>query len=39
MAKVIEFYILNNFRKSVRWTAAQERGRIVEFYLPIKKSA
>jgi len=38
-AKVIEFYLPKNFRKSVSWTAPGERGKILEFVLPVKKSA
>ena len=26
VAKVIEFYIPNNFRKSVEWVSAEQRG-------------
>jgi hypothetical protein len=39
VAKVIEFYLPKNFRKSVRWMAPEERGKILEFVLPVKKSA
>jgi hypothetical protein len=39
VAKVIQFYLPKNFRKSVRWTAPGERGKILEFVLPVKKSA
>jgi hypothetical protein len=39
MAKVIEFYIPNNFRKSVKWVSPEQRGKIIEFASQIKKSA
>ena len=31
MAKIIEFYIPKNFRKSQRRSAQDERGRVIEF--------
>ena len=39
MAKIIEFYIPNNFRQTDKWIRPQERGKIIEFSLPTKKSA
>ena len=46
MAKVIEFYTPNNFfytpnnfRKSPKWVSAEQRGKIIEFAPPVKKSA
>jgi len=39
VAKVIEFYVPNNFRKSVKWVSLQRRGKIIEFASQIKKSA
>jgi len=39
VAKVIEFYIPKNVRKSVKWVSAEHRGKIIEFASPIKKSA
>jgi hypothetical protein len=39
VAKVIEFYIPNNFRKKVKWVSPAERGKIIEFASEIKKSA
>jgi hypothetical protein len=39
MAKIIEFYIPINFRKNDKWIPPQERGKIIEFSLPTKKSA
>jgi len=38
MAKVIEFYIPKNYRKNERWSARDERGRVIEFTLA-RKSA
>ena len=31
MPRVIEFYIPNNFRKSVKWVSPEQRGKIIEF--------
>ncbi len=39
MAKVIEFYIPNTFRKSVIWIPPEQRGKAIEFCLQVKKSA
>ena len=39
MAKVIEFYIPNNFRKPMKWVTELQRGKILEFCPPIRKSA
>jgi hypothetical protein len=39
MAKIIEFYIPNNFRKRVKWVAPEQRGKIIEFPAELKKSA
>ena len=39
LAKVIEFYIPKNFRKNVKWVSREQRGKIIEFASPIKKSA
>jgi hypothetical protein len=39
MAKVIEFYIPNQFQKKVAWVPRQERGKIIEFRVEVKKSA
>ena len=39
MAKVIEFYVPNNFSKRVKWLPPQQRGRVIEFGPPTKKSA
>ena len=39
MAKVIEFYIPENFRKSLKWVPELQRGKILEFCPQTKKSA
>jgi hypothetical protein len=39
VAKVIEFYIPNQFQRAVKWVAREERGKIIEFVPPAKKSA
>ena len=39
MAKVIEFYIPTNFRKSVNGGPLNKRGKIIEFAPQVKKSA
>ena len=39
MAKVIEFYIPKNFRKSFKWVPKLQRGKILEFCPQTKKSA
>jgi hypothetical protein len=38
MAKIIEFYRPSNFRKDAKITP-QERGKVIEFSVPPKKSA
>jgi hypothetical protein len=39
MAKVIEFYIPKNFRKSFKWVPELQRGKLLEFCPQTKKSA
>jgi hypothetical protein len=39
MAKIIEFYIPNNFRKREKWVCPEQRGKIIEFPSQMKKSA
>jgi len=39
VAKVIEFYIPNTFRKSMKWVSSGQRGKIIEFASQAKKSA
>jgi hypothetical protein len=36
VAKVIEFYIPSNFRKSLKWFPPEQRGKIIEFASPVK---
>ena len=31
MAKVIEFYVPNNFRRRVKWVSPERRGKILAF--------
>jgi hypothetical protein len=39
MAKVIEFYIPARFQKKLAWVPPQKRGKVIEFYSQVKKSA
>ena len=39
MAKVIEFYVPARFRKAVKWVPQQQRGRVLEFAAPQKRTA
>jgi hypothetical protein len=39
MAKVIEFYIPQRFRKISKWLPPNERGRLLEFPVAVRKSA
>ena len=39
VAKVIEFYIPNNFRKNLKYVSREQRGKIIEFAPAVKKSA
>jgi hypothetical protein len=39
MAKIIEFYIPNSFRKKVAWVPPEQRGKVIEFCLEVKQSA
>ena len=39
LARVIEFYLPNNFRKTVKWVSPEQPGKIIEFVSEIKKSA
>jgi hypothetical protein len=39
MAKVIKFYIPNRFQKKVAWVPPEERGKVIEFRVQVKKSA
>jgi len=39
MAKIIEFYIPQSFRKVSKWVPSNERGKLLEFPVPVRKSA
>ena len=39
VAIVIEFYVPENFRKKAGWTPPVERGKVIPFPEPQKKSA
>jgi hypothetical protein len=39
MAKVIEFYVPQNFKNSIKWAPQLEPGKIIVFQTPAKKSA
>jgi hypothetical protein len=39
MARIIEFYIPNSFRRRVKWVPKPDRGKVIEFHLPQVKSA
>jgi len=39
MAKVIEFYVPENFRSASKSVSAMQPGKVIEFRLPMKKSA
>ena len=39
MARIIEFYIPESFRKLAKWLAPNERGKLLEFPVAVRKSA
>jgi len=39
MAKVIEFYVPETFRKTGKWIPPTQRGKVIQFPLPEKKTA
>jgi hypothetical protein len=39
MAKIIEFYIPQSFRKVSKWLPLCHRGKLVEFPVAVRKSA
>ena len=39
MAKIIEFYVPSKFRSNSAWVPPQQRGKVIEFRLPVTKSA
>jgi hypothetical protein len=39
MARIIEFYIPQSFRKVAKWLPPSERGKLLEFRVVVQKSA
>jgi hypothetical protein len=39
MAKVIDFYTPVEFRKKEQWVPVEQRGKVIEFNLQVKKPA
>jgi hypothetical protein len=39
MAKIIEFYIPQSFRKVSKWLPPHERGKVLEFQMAVRQSA
>jgi hypothetical protein len=39
MAKVIEFYVPESFRKQLKWARQLQRGKVIDFCSQTKKSA
>ena len=39
MAKVIEFYVPDRFRKKVKWVPLEQRGKVIAFRESVKKTA
>ena len=39
MAKVIDFYTPAEFRKKEQWVPVEQRGKVIEFNLQVKKPA
>jgi hypothetical protein len=39
MAKIIEFYIPQSFRKVAKWLPPNERGKVLEFPMAVRQSA
>jgi hypothetical protein len=39
MAKVIEFYVPDKFRRRSKWTPHKQRGKVIQFPALQKKSA
>ena len=39
VAKIIEYYIPESFRKKAAWIPPDQRGKIIQFPVPEKKSA
>lgn len=39
VANVVEFYVPSTFRKRVRWLPPEQRGKVIEFYMPARKKS
>jgi hypothetical protein len=39
VAKIIEYYVPENFRKKAVWISPDQRGKVIEFPPPQQKSA
>jgi hypothetical protein len=39
MAKIIEFYVPARFHKKVKWVPPADRGKVIEFSVPVRKTA
>jgi hypothetical protein len=39
IAKVIDFYTPPEFRKKEHWVSVEQRGKVIQFYLQVKKPA
>jgi len=39
MAKIIDFYVPARFHKKVKWVPPADRGKVIEFCVPIRKTA
>lgn len=39
MAKVIDFHTPAEFRKKEQWIPTEQRGKVIEFHLQVKKPA
>jgi hypothetical protein len=39
MAKIIEFYVPQRFRQVAKWLPSNERGKLLEFPVAVRKSA
>jgi len=38
VAKIIEYYIPESFRKQAGWIPPEQRGKVIPFHMPQKKS-
>jgi hypothetical protein len=39
VAILVKFHVPNTFRKPVRWTPLEQRGKVIEFHVAAKKAA